>query len=187
MQKEPLEHRMYFFVPYQLTGIQQAIQAGHAALEYARIFNDKHFIDFVDNWKTWIILNGGTTREDPEDMGSMQELIYQIDVFNESAVNKVNYTIFREPDLNRATTAICFICDERVFDYEKYPDLYEYILNNDFPTDSKAYHDAYCIKKSQTYEELKEIFPSVYKIWETTIGGKTNVFLRNLLKGKKLA
>ena len=77
MTKQPLELRMYFFVPYQLRGIQQAIQAGHAALEYARKFkDDKQFINFVNNWKTWIILNGGTTNE--VRLGTMQEIADEI-------------------------------------------------------------------------------------------------------------
>ena len=38
--KKELELRMYFFTIYQLSGIQKGIQAGHAALEYARLFGN---------------------------------------------------------------------------------------------------------------------------------------------------
>jgi hypothetical protein len=58
------ELRMYFFVPYNISPIQQAIQAGHAALEYAdKYASDEIFIKFVREHKTWVILNGGTTNE----------------------------------------------------------------------------------------------------------------------------
>ena len=51
---ESLEKRMYFFVPYNISPIQQAIQAGHAVEQYAHKFrNDPEYIDYVKNWKTW--------------------------------------------------------------------------------------------------------------------------------------
>ena len=31
-------------------------------------------------------------------------------------------SLFSEPDLNFALTAVCFIADERVFNYEDYPE-----------------------------------------------------------------
>ena len=74
-----LEKRMYFFVPYQLTGIQQGIQCGHAALEYARKYwNDIYFIDFRENWKTWVILNGGTTNNNPDKLGTLNQIHNQL-------------------------------------------------------------------------------------------------------------
>ena len=185
-----LEKRMYFFVPYNLSPIQQAIQAGHAALEYARKYkDDKEFIDFVDNWKTWIILNGGTTNSkrdfDAVSFGTLNQLADQLSLGD--GIDPIKMTYFREPDLEDALTAVCFICDERVFNYEDYPDLFEFILDNDFPPDTKAYHDAYKIKRTQTHEELKEILPLIYSVWVNSLGGPQNVFLRELLKGKKLA
>ena len=60
-----MKYRLYFFVPYNISPIQQAIQAGHAALEYAYKFgNTSDYIDFMINDKTWVILNGGTTNDD---------------------------------------------------------------------------------------------------------------------------
>ena len=184
MNKE-LEKRMYFFVPYNLSPIQQAIQAGHAALEYARKYkDDEEFIDFADNWKTWVILNGGTTnskgktganyRKDEEPyLGTLDNLAHQL------IKNNINYEFFKEPDLNDALTAVCFICDERVFNYEDYPDIREFIVSQqELPYDIKKMTD----------EGIIFHFPDFYKEWQTYImGGEKNVFLRNLLKGKKLA
>jgi|AntAceMinimDraft_10_1070366.scaffolds.fasta_scaffold08558_11 hypothetical protein len=190
-----LELRMYFFVPYQLTGIQQAIQSGHAALEYAHKYkNDKQFIDFIDNWKTWIILNGGTTNsklrpgiisprkeEDPY-QGTLDNLYAKLIDWNMNhKKDLISHSVFSEPDLNDALTAICFICDERVFNYEDYPDIGNYT----YPEFKNADLSLKLLMMSK--EEQKEKFLHEYNKWEKFMGGKKNVFLRNLLKGKKLA
>jgi hypothetical protein len=36
-------------------------------------------------------------------------------------------------------------------------------------------------------EELKKLFPGMYPYWVGMMGGEKNIFLRELLKGKKLA
>jgi hypothetical protein len=66
MEDKILELRMYFFVPYNISEIQKGIQAGHAALRYARQFSadNPDVWNFVDNYETWIILNGGTTNNE---------------------------------------------------------------------------------------------------------------------------
>lgn len=186
--EEKLEMRMYFFVIYQLKGIQQGIQAGHAALEYALTHgHTKLFEEFVDNHKTWIVLNGGTTNDSRDFEGLSQGSINQI--ADSLETSGVDFAYFREPDLNNALTSVCFICDERVWNYEKYPDFGTYIL------DVKMYEDA----KNQMVQEnmkmflesdndaLKTHFPEWYGDWVGFIGGEKNVFLRDLIKNKKLA
>jgi hypothetical protein len=154
-------YRMYFFVPYNLSPIQQGIQAGHASLEYAAKYaNNQDFKDFVLWDKTWIILNGGTSNDghfgNPK--GSMEEIHEAI------RDNGIPCAVFHEPDINSAMTAICFLADERVWDYENYPE---------FETqDSLA-------EGTEDYENLR-------KQWEESMGLK-NLFLRNLIKNKKLA
>jgi len=189
IKNNQMELRMYFFVPYNISPIQQAIQAGHAAQQYDFKYRDNfQTIDFIVNHKTWIILNGGTTNDNPDTPGTMQEIFNDILAFNEHNGRDVNVTTFHEPDLNDAMTAICFVCEEPVFNYDDYPDLAEYILSIDFPDGTKAKQDSYRIKRDSTYEELKELFHTSYEMWEKDVmGGSKNVFLRNLLKGKKLA
>ena len=121
--KNNLELRMYIFVPYNLSPIQMGIQAGHAALEYAYVHGKtKLFKDFVLNHKTWILLNGGTTRDVDASMehgmepGTLNKISYELDRYN------IPHAAFREPDLNFALTAVCFIADERVFRFDLYPD-----------------------------------------------------------------
>jgi hypothetical protein len=190
---EELELRMYFFTIYQLTGIQAGIQCGHAALEYAYKYGDTVlFKKFMENHKTWIILNGGTTCSNLEFTGSMQEILSSISDFNEQhPKDKINFSIFYEPDLNEAMTAICFICDERVWNYKDYPDFVDYVLNiKMFP---EAKEEAlknnpalWANLKIKNVETLQEMFPDYYKDWEQLMTIKNN-FLRELLKNKKLA
>ena len=62
-----LELRMYGMVNYQLTGIQMGIQFLHAVSDYGQLVKKlkgeelKKYDDWADNWKTVILLNGGTT------------------------------------------------------------------------------------------------------------------------------
>ena len=118
-----MEYRLYFFVPYNISDIQKGIQAGHAALEYARKYGiSQDYVQFIENDKTWIILNGGTTRDfegGVENGGDINLISVQL------AFNDVAFASFREPDLNNALSAICFLADERVWDKEKYPDWEE--------------------------------------------------------------
>lgn len=172
--KEQLELRMYFFVPYQLTGIQQGIQCGHAALEYAAQYGDTSlFKEFVANHKTWIVLNGGTTN-DNEDLDKRGSLNKISDVLYN---NNIPFAQFREPDLQDAVTSVCFICDERVFNKEKYPDYNKKLLvsieNEPFP---------HLYKKLDNFEYIMS-----FSAWLKHIGDDKNLVLRKLLEGKRLA
>lgn len=138
--KNDLNLRMYFLVPYNISPIQQAIQAGHAALEYANNFgNTKLFKDFVENHKTWIILNGGTTNNKFElgtgkSLGTLNQCVQDILNFNQENPNiKINFSTFQEPDLNDALTSICLIVDERVFNKDEYPDFSNWCENKGQP------------------------------------------------------
>lgn len=153
---------MYFFVPYNISPIQQGIQAGHVALEYAHAHgSSKLFKEFVLNHKTWIILNGGTTRFDEVDPGTMQQTLEQIKSYNANHPNdNIDYAMFIEPDLNNALSGICFICDERVWDYESYP-------------------------TPEQFDPMEEF--SSYEEWLDFVGGERNLFLREIIRTKKLA
>lgn len=189
-----MEKRMYFFVPYQLTGIQQGIQAGHAALEYANRYHSTHlFQDFINNHKTWIILNGGSTNVGYQGLnkGSLNQIYDSILMYNVDARldDKIDVEKFFEPDLNDAMTAICFICDEFVFNKDLYPDFIDFVLN------VKMYPDARRMiskekengLKSLTNKDYQRLFPEMYSEWLILIGGTKNAFLKELINGKKLA
>lgn len=170
---EEHELRMYFFVPYNISPIQQAIQAGHAMGEYALKFgrhNPDHTIwTFLEKWKTWIVLNGGTTNSQRDfkmiPAGSLNQIGDQLQE------NGIEFTGFHEPDLQNALTALCFIADERVWDYEKVPDWNDY--------QEEYYKEADGVT-DMDYEELRHG-------WELRMGNEKNIFLRELLRDKRLA
>jgi len=184
-----LELRMYFFVPYQLTGIQQAIQAGHSMGEYILKhgkYNQDHICwTFLEKWKTWIVLNGGTTNSTTfEDeyfkiipAGSLNKISYDL------GQAEIEFATFNEPDLNDALTAVCFIVDARVFDCETYPDFQEFMK----PRLDKVKFLELFKNGPWTRELIAQTYPTDVREWITSLGGEKNVFLRDLIKYKKLA
>ena len=111
------EKRMYVLVPYNLSDIQKGIQAAHAMIEYSSCawkgdglpceetpdarLTFKKYLDWADNHKTVMILNGGTTGKH----SSMENYLHDLKKIG------VVVSTFREPDLNDAMTAIAFVLD----------------------------------------------------------------------------
>lgn len=170
MEKKKLEKRMYFLTMYNISDIQKGIQCGHAALEFVKKFkNDDNVWDFIENDKTWMILNGGTSNDETQSFyglnkikGSMEEHVATL------KENKIKHAIFREPDLNYSLSAIALIVDERVFNEKDYPAFEGYLVNErkDFSLNFNM--------------PIIEQFPEEYKKWRKTIG-EENVFLKEFL------
>jgi len=188
-----MKYRMYFFVPYNISPIQQAIQAGHAALAYAWKFPVTHeYIDFMTNDKTWVILNGGTTNDslikESDDgfavvwgpAGTLNK------IESELVLNKIPHSTFKEPDLNNALTAVCFLADERVWDWENYPGFRKFLWESMLSLEDYPFLKSKSIK-DHTSEELIENFGKEYQKWIKKVGGIKNAFLKTLIDGKKLA
>jgi len=114
-----LELRMYGLVPYNISPIQQGIQFGHGVVEYSQMFNNDKYNYWAVNWKTFIILNGGTTNSNEESLGTLNQHLLTL------KENDIDLSTFNEPDLGDQLTSINFLVDERVFNKEKYPDLRE--------------------------------------------------------------
>ena len=123
---DKLELRMYGMVNYQLTGIQAGIQFAHAIVDYGQYVKklgehksslNKQYDNWADNWKTVILLNGGTTNNNPDKLGTLNKHLQAL------KDNNIPCQDFYEPDLGDQLTAICFLVDERVFNKEKYPDF----------------------------------------------------------------
>ncbi len=177
-----LELKMYFFVTYYLSDKQIGIQAGHVALEYADKYGgEEQFIKFNREWKTFIVLDGGTTNNGHDfkgvPLGTMNQILEDLQT------NDIQYSIFQEPSLNDALTAICFICDERVFNEKDYPEFVDYLFSISLVYVESKWKSI----KEFSYEELVKKFPTEYKEWVRFLGGVKNVFLRELIKDKKLA
>ena len=122
-----LKKRMYFLINYQLSGIQAGIQAGHCGQKYGRKYrDDEEYIDFIDNHVTWYVMNGGTTNDGSmiqklDDGGTYRGSI-NVDLEKLENAGSKNYA-FREPDLGDVITAVGFVCDERVFNTDVYPNF----------------------------------------------------------------
>jgi len=186
-QKKELELRAYFFVPYNISPIQLGIQSKHAfdefLLKYGR-HNPKHIVwDYMETHKTVIILNGGTTNNQRE-LGTGVSLGSLNQIGDSLLHNDIEFSYFKEPDLNNALTAVCFIGDERIWNYEDYPDFLNWVLKN-YLYDEPA-HRVLELRMMGTLE-LTWMFPAYYEEWVGVIGGEKNVFLRELIKDKRLA
>jgi hypothetical protein len=179
------ELRMYFFVPYNISTIAMGIQSGHAALRYVLKYgryNPDHIIwDFIEKYQTWIVLNGGTTNDEHDFDGVPYGTLNQIG--DGLMCNDIEFSFFREPDINNSLTALCFICDERVFNKKLYPDFVDYVIEKTAFEKSQQIVGIH-LKRA---EDLQEEYNSLYKEWVRLVGGVKNVYLRELLKGKKLA
>ncbi len=156
------ELRMYGLVPYQLTGIQQGIQHGHGVVEYAsKHGNTAEYKDWAKNWKTFIILNGGTTNMSRSRPGSMNKHLHALKLLG------VKLAEFHEPDLGDQLTAVVFILDERIFNKEKYPNFMSWVEQTDpLRVRTEKYN---------------------YRKWVQFIGGEKNVKIRDLISKFRLA
>jgi hypothetical protein len=121
--EEKLELRMYGLTPYNLSPIQQGIQFGHAVQEYNNMMEYGESLSEriqFDKWrkedKTFIILNGGTTNNNPERFGTLNKHMVTLEDM------EIKFASFYEPDLGDQLTAVVFLVDEYVFNKEKYPD-----------------------------------------------------------------
>ncbi len=183
--EEKLELRMFGLVPYNISPIQQAIQYGHAVVEYGQKFkNDTTYNDWADNHKTFIILNGGTTNhktslEDGLPFGSLNQHLLTLHQ------NNIDLAKFEEPDLGDQLTAIVFIVDERVFNRKKYPDFSDWLFEN-----YEDYINVSGDRSKVSYEVINSNSESdrkIYQKWVNLVGGQKNVFLRDFLKNFRLA
>lgn len=199
---EELEYKMYGFTPFNLKEIYQGLQFGHALQEYNNNLNKyyhygdntyyfinkpkdidkldilkKEFIKWSTIDKTFILLNGGATNWDIDSKG-MRE------IYNNLESNNIPFAYFQEPDSNDSLTAICFLVDERVYDKKKYPDFDKYkaccIAENTLRWGHLFRNDRY-------EKEIDVVVNDLYKEWVESIGGESNVFLRDFLKDKRLA
>lgn len=183
MEESKLEWRMYGLVPYNISDIQKGIQYGHAVQEFNNMIysltldeygeSEQRTIDAFDKWrlndKTFIILNGGTTNKDvsitPENpdkhfVGSLNN--YKMMLSRKG----IKIADFYEPDLGDQLTAVVFLADERVWNYEKYPAQ---------------------IIGGSTQGSLMYTLPETDEDYEKRLGGEDNVWLRNFLKQFRLA
>ncbi len=167
---------MYGLVPYNISPIQQAIQFGHAVVEYGlENFHDPIYQEWAKNWKTFIILNGGTTNTSYDRLGTLNE--YRQELFDRD----INFSSFFEPDLGDQLTAVVFIVDERVFKKEDYPDFMIFTRDK---IDRMKWLKYF---KNDEQVEFDREMTDLFDRWTKMMGGEKNIFLREFLKQFRLA
>lgn len=170
-----LNYRMYGMVPYNLSPIQQGIQFGHAVVRYGRTVRgiepaETVYNKWADKDEVFIILNGGTTNNNPEKLGSLNVHLKTL------IEHGVKVQDFYEPDLGDQLTAFCFLVDERVFDKTTYPEFVPETLPWGKKKPSEKQVSELDVKNKKNYEH-----------WVEKIGGEKNAFLREYLKPLRLA
>lgn len=104
---------MYCLSERHLSGIQKAIQAAHAIVEYSLAYGDSpEYKKWAGEDKTIIVLDGGI----------YTDMLRIVDFLNEK---HMNFATFKEPDMGYMMTSIALLVDERVFDYKTYSKSYE--------------------------------------------------------------
>jgi hypothetical protein len=207
-----MELRMYGLVNYQLTGIQKGIQYGHALQEYNNIIMDwmdenpevgsekynkiKLFREWAKNYKTFIVLNGGTTNKNLAPLNKLNEGIYRGTLNNykvQLESNGIDVIGFEEYDLGDQLTAIVFLVDERIFLKENgkyvYLDFEDWIFDNPSPYitfDRLDKHFIKSVREKFKNSDNKDML-DYYNRWVDHMGGVKNVFLRDFTRNLKLA
>lgn len=137
MNKE-IDNRLYFFVLDKISNIQKGIGMGKAALKY---FIDKEYL--ADEYEPWLVLNVSSNKHKMNDIKT---------ILNKHAVD---YTSYKDPNLNNTLTIICLLVDERVYNINKYPDW------------------------------DKDNSEVTYDRWVSLMGGQSNIVLRELINKSK--
>jgi hypothetical protein len=149
-------YRLYGWVPYNLSPIQQGIQFGHAAIEYSIAFQGTpEYKRWSQHDKTFIILNGGTTNTSILRSGSLN--VIEGALF----VKRIPYASFYEPDLGDQLTAVVLLADDRVWDREKYPDFTGAYVSAGWgppkPANFNGEYDRWMSQFGESTEEIEQI------------------------------
>jgi len=110
------ELRLYTFTLYQLSAMQQGIQAAHATVELAmKCYREQGMLrqgtnwtlyqDWATNWKTMVCLNGG-------DLNELREL-YEFFCRHDRTLPWAEF--FEDESLGGCMTSIAVIVPERIF------------------------------------------------------------------------
>ena len=102
-----MELRLYSFCNFYLSSIQQGIQTGHAAVDLVRLYAGSEMVaDWADNWKTFIILNGG----DNDGVQAAGQIIFE---------SGFPHMHFAEPGLGGIKTCWTVVLPESIFNAQK--------------------------------------------------------------------
>ena len=129
METTEKHYRMYCLAERHLSSIQKAIQSAHAVVEYSLKYGDTFdYKKWAEVDKTLIVLDGGCV----PDLSEHTEILSQ---FN------YPFAVFNEPDLGDILTCVCFIADDRIYDYKNWGVSYDDYREKVYP--GKAHYDTW--------------------------------------------
>lgn len=144
-------YRMYCLAERHLSSIQKAIQSAHAVVEYSLKYGDTFdYKKWAEVDKTLIVLDGGCVPE----LVECEEILSQ---FN------YPFAVFKEPDLGDILTCVCFIADDRIYDYKNWGTSFD------------------------NFAELVSPAKVQYDTWLNDIGGKKAEAVKMLISNLRIA
>lgn len=184
--------RLYGLVPYQLTGIQQGIQFGHALQELNNYVRNnpntqdaKDFINWSESSKTFIVLNGGTTNNNTDDDGNYKGTLNNH--VRELFEMGINYATFNEPDLGDQLTAVVFVVPECVYNKKDYPEFWDWEPVVNYAKKEDKARELVAFKFDNTEYVSDEIWQWYNKWCKDIMGEQKWVNLRKFLRNFRLA
>lgn len=129
METSEKHYRMYCLAERHLSSIQKAIQSAHVVVEYSLKYGDMFdYKKWAEVDKTLIVLDGGCV----PDLIEYEEILSQ---FN------YPFAVFKEPDLGGILTCVCFIADDRIYDYKNWGTSFDNFAELVYP--AKAQYDTW--------------------------------------------
>lgn len=162
------ELRCMGYCPYNIHPKQMGIQFGHAVVELGLMDRERElYLEWAKNHKTFIVLDGGTTNNNPEKLGTINQLLNTI-----KDLDCVTIGEFYEPDLGDQLSSFVFIADERLFNHKLYPTFDEVI--------SRKYGEA------EYSSDIKIVYPDDWVEYLDIHGSEERVKLKEILKNSRL-
>ena len=148
---------MYCLAERHLSSIQKAIQSAHAIVTFGLNYHEmEEYRQWAEKDQTIVILDGGNVPDLHQTMYKLCTLGWPM-------------AVFAEPDLGDVITAICFLADERIFDYATW---------------GKSYED---YKKLPLTEENAATHNLDYSEWLAAIGGNKAEDVKELISNLHIA
>ena len=166
-----LELRMFGVAPFQLGPLHAGIQFQHAATMYERKFHTPLYEDWADNWMTSIVKNGGSTNTstDPERRGSVNKF------YDQCVELGIDAVYFTEITMGDQITCVALIADERTWDLDTWPNIDLTLWGAKDPFDY--------LNPDFSLPRISAMDPQeAYNQWVELVGGRKNVFLRQVLR-----
>lgn len=163
--KYDTNYRMYVLALSSLSSIQKGIQAMHALEEYHIAYGGtKELYKWGKYDKDIKVLN----------VESLKELI---DIKKELVKREIRFSCFNEESLGGLLTALCLIVEDKVYDFEQYPDYHTWCFNNHVEAEIML----------PTVPPMFDRNKENYAKWLKFIGGENNEFLKETLNSKQPA